>query len=66
MAKITVDSAKATLIYVCPECLTEYRQTAWEVVQNGTGICTTDDCPNQDGDCNLERVEIDSEYAFRS
>jgi DNA-directed RNA polymerase subunit RPC12/RpoP len=59
--KLVVDSNKVTLVYVCPECKTEYHQLAWEVVENGTGVCCTDDCPNQDDDCILERVEIETD-----
>lgn len=64
MPKIVVDSTKATLVYVCQTCKHEYRQTAWEVVENGTALCDNEECNNQDGDCLLERVEIDGAPAI--
>jgi hypothetical protein len=51
----TIPEADVRMVYRCPECMTEYRIPAEEA---SIPYCTEDDCPNEDGETDFERIEV--------
>lgn len=53
----TIPEADIRMVYVCPECMTHYYIPAEEA---SIPICTEDDCPNEGGETDFERIEVRS------